>query len=64
MMSVVGLNARSLDTRTGIGHIWTFWQLTCQSLLMRLTPWRRTTGSTHRVQVQATLLHKVSKDYV
>jgi hypothetical protein len=43
MTSVVGLNARSLNTRTGIPRIQTFWQLTHQSLLIRLTLWSRTT---------------------
>jgi hypothetical protein len=45
MMSVMGLNASNLDTKRGIHHTWTFWQLTRQSMPMRLTPWRQTTGS-------------------
>jgi hypothetical protein len=44
-MSVAGLNASNLNTKTGILRTQTFWQLTHQSLLMRLAPWRRTTGS-------------------
>jgi hypothetical protein len=37
MMTVVGLNASNLDTKRGIHHTQTFWQLTHQSLLMRPT---------------------------
>jgi hypothetical protein len=40
-----GANASNLDTKRGIYHTWTFWQLTHQSLPMRLTPWRQTAGS-------------------
>jgi hypothetical protein len=44
-MSVVGLNSSSLDTKRGICHTRTFWQLTRQSLPMRPTHWRQTAGS-------------------
>jgi hypothetical protein len=48
MMSVVVLNASNLDIRRGILHTRIFWQLTHQSLPMRLTPWRQTAGSALR----------------
>jgi hypothetical protein len=38
MMSVVGLSASNPDTKKGILHTQTFWQLTRQSLPMRPTP--------------------------
>jgi hypothetical protein len=44
MMSVVGLNASNPDIKRGVHRTWIFWQLTRQSLLMRPTPWRQTTG--------------------
>jgi hypothetical protein len=40
MMSVTGLNARSLDIKRGIRRI--------RILPMRLTPWSRTTSSAPR----------------
>jgi hypothetical protein len=40
MMSIVGLNASNLDIRRGILNTRIFWQITHQSLPMRLTPWR------------------------
>jgi hypothetical protein len=46
MMSIVGLNASNLVTKREIHHTQTFWKLTHLSLLMRLTPWRQTAGST------------------
>jgi hypothetical protein len=48
MMSVIGLNARSPNIKRGILRIHIFWQLTCQSLPMQLTPWRQTVGFTLR----------------
>jgi hypothetical protein len=45
MMNVVGLNASNLDIKRGILHTQISWQLTRQSLLMRVTPWRQTGSS-------------------
>jgi hypothetical protein len=45
MMSVVGLNTSNLNIKRGILCTWISWQLTHQSLPMRSTPWRQTTGS-------------------
>jgi hypothetical protein len=48
LTSVVGLNASNLDIKRGILHTRISWQLTHQSLPMRLTPWRQTAGSAPR----------------
>jgi hypothetical protein len=48
MMSVMGLSASNPNIRREILCTQIFQQLTHQSLLMRLTPSRRTTGSTPR----------------
>jgi hypothetical protein len=50
MTSIVGLNASNLDIRRWILRTQIFWQLTRQSLLMRLTPWRKIAGSTPQNQ--------------
>jgi hypothetical protein len=45
MTSVMGLNTSNHNIKRGIPHTRIFWQLTRQSLPMRLTPWRQTAGS-------------------
>jgi hypothetical protein len=42
----MGLSASNPNIKRGILHTQIFWQLTRQSLPMRLTPWRWTAGST------------------
>jgi hypothetical protein len=48
MMSVVEPNASNPGIKRGILHTWISWQLTRQSLPMRLTPWRQIAGSAPR----------------
>jgi hypothetical protein len=45
MMSIMGPSASNPNIKGAILHIWIFWQLTHQSLSLRLTPWGQTAGS-------------------
>jgi hypothetical protein len=64
MTSVVGLNASNLDTKRGICHTWTFWQLTASLCRCDRPLGSRQLAPHHRVQVQTTSLYGVSEDFV
>jgi hypothetical protein len=64
LMGIVGLSASNLATKKGILHTQTFWQLTRQSLPVRLALRGRQLAPHHGVQVWTTSLYRVSKDSV